>query len=130
MKTPKGALSPRQEDLMSFLWEKNEPMTAAEMAEALKDHWNHVTLFKCVQTLADEGTLKVVGIERTGKTYSRKLAPAMSKAHYFGKQLASHGLNENDLPEIIAAMIGVQEADENTKKEAVSAAIREAMCML
>ena len=50
MKTPKGTLSPRQEELMLFLWDKDVSLTATQMAEAMKEKgWNNVTLFKTVQ---------------------------------------------------------------------------------
>lgn len=37
MKTPKGTLSPRQEELMLFLWDKDVSLTATQMAEAMKE---------------------------------------------------------------------------------------------
>lgn len=36
MKTPKGTLSPRQEELMLFLWDKDVSLTATQMAEAME----------------------------------------------------------------------------------------------
>lgn len=52
MKTPKGTLSPRQEELMLFLWDKDVSLTATQMAEAMKEKgWNNVTLFKTVEKI-------------------------------------------------------------------------------
>lgn len=116
MKTQKGFLAPRQEELMLFLWEKNEPMTANQMAERLKEiGWNNVTLFKTVQALCDDGFLRIEGLEKTVKTYARKLAPSMSKAEYYGRLLAARGLTKEDLPQIIASVIGTEE--DTIKKE-------------
>lgn len=129
MKTQKGNLTPRQECLMNFLWKENQAMTSGEMADKLSvEGWNSVTLFKNVQMLVDEGFLKVDGVKKTGKTYARKLVPSISKVHYYGRLMAAHGLNEQDLPEIVAAMIGVHnEKDEEARKEDIRAAIKEGM---
>ena len=35
MRVKEGTLTPRQTELMEFLWEANEPMTANKMAEKL-----------------------------------------------------------------------------------------------
>jgi uncharacterized protein YjbJ (UPF0337 family) len=109
MKTPKGTLSPRQEELMLFLWDKAEPMTAHQMAGELKEKgWNNVTLFKTVQSLTEDNFLEVKGIEKTVKTYARKFAPSMAKTEYYGHLLASRGITKDDLPQIIASVIGTE----------------------
>ena len=80
MKTPKGTLSPRQEELMLFLWDKDVSLTATQMAEAMKEKgWNNVTLFKTVQALTENNFLEVKGLEKAVKTYARKLAPSMTR---------------------------------------------------
>ena len=49
-------LSTRQEKLMNWLWEYNNPLTSTEMAEKLEpEGWNRVTLLKAVQFLTDNG---------------------------------------------------------------------------
>lgn len=109
MKTPKGTLSPRQEELMLFLWDKDVSLTATQMAEELREKgWNNVTLFKTVQSLTEDNFLEVKGIEKTVKTYARKLAPSMTKTEYYGHLLASRGITKEDLPQIIASVIGTE----------------------
>ena len=83
MKTPKGTLSPRQEELMLFLWDKDVSLT-------------------------ENNFLEVKGLEKTVKTYARKLAPSMTKAEYYGHLLASRGITKEDLPQIIASVIGTE----------------------
>ena len=109
MKTPKGTLSPRQEELMLFLWDKDVSLTATQMAEAMKEKgWNNVTLFKTVQALTENNFLEVKGLEKAVKTYARKLAPSMTRAEYYGNLLASRGNTKEDLPQIIASVIGTE----------------------
>lgn len=109
MKTPKGTLSPRQEELMLFLWDKDVSLTATQMAEAMKEKgWNNVTLFKTVQALTENNFLEVKGLEKAVKTYARKLAPSMTRAEYYGNLLASRGIIKEDLPQIIASVIGTE----------------------
>ena len=109
MKTPKGTLSPRQEELMLFLWDKDVSLTATQMAEAMKEKgWDNVTLFKTVQALTENNFLEVKGLEKAVKTYARKLAPSMTRAEYYGNLLASRGITKEDLPQIIASVIGTE----------------------
>ena len=77
-------LNKREEELMNFLWAYNEPLTQNEMAERLEEQgWSSVTLFKTVQSLSSAGYLQVVGLEKSAKTYARKLIPAISKEEYY-----------------------------------------------
>jgi Fe2+ or Zn2+ uptake regulation protein len=117
MRVKEGTLTPRQTELMEFLWEANEPMTANKMAEKLAPAgWNNVTLFKTVQTLSTDGFLEVAGLEKTVKTYARKLAPTMTKAQYY----ASIVCNTPDIiPEIIIQKEGLKDADKTEQNVAV-----------
>jgi len=70
MKAKRGTLTPRQTELMEFLWSENKPMTSNTMAEKLAPAgWNSVTLFKTVQALTTDGFLEVTGLEKTVKTW-------------------------------------------------------------
>ena len=110
----KDYLTVRQEELMNFLWKVNEPLTANEMAERLaEDGWNNVTLFKTVQSLTTDGYLEVVGLEKTVKTYARKLAPSMSKDDYYASVL------------ITAALIGAKDKQAKEKNAEVIAKLEE-----
>lgn len=117
MRVKKGTLTPRQTELMEFLWDANEPMTANKMAEKLAPAgWNNVTLFKTVQALSTDGFLEVTGLEKTVKTYARKLAPTMTKAQYY----ASIVCNTPDIiPEIIIQKEGLKDADKTEQNAAV-----------
>lgn len=117
MRVKEGTLTPRQTELMEFLWEANEPMTANKMAEKLAPAgWNNVTLFKTVQALSTDGFLEVAGLEKTVKTYARKLAPTMTKAQYY----ASIVCNTPDIiPEIIIQKESLKDADKTEQNVAV-----------
>lgn len=117
MRVKEGTLTPRRTELMEFLWEANEPMTANKMAEKLAPAgWNNVTLFKTVQALSTDGFLEVAGLEKTVKTYARKLAPTMTKAQYY----ASIVCNTPDIiPEIIIQKKGLKDADKTEQNAAV-----------
>mgnify|MGYP000082988229 FL=1 len=94
---------------MLFLWDKDVSLTATQMAEAMKEKgWNNVTLFKTVQALTENNFLEVKGLEKAVKTYARKLAPSMTRAEYYGNLLASRGITKEDLPQIIASVIGTE----------------------
>lgn len=122
----KDYLTVRQEELMNFLWKADEAMTANEMAERLaEDGWNNVTLFKIVQSLTTDGYLEVVGLEKTVKTYARKLAPSMSKDDYYASVLKKRGITSSSIANITAALIGVKDTDTKERNAAVIAKLEE-----
>ena len=122
----KNALNKREEELMNILWEYNEPLTQNEMAERLEDSgWNSVTLFKTVQSLSSGGYLQVAGLEKTAKTYARKLIPAITKEEYYTSILMKNGLDSESLANITAAFIGVSKKSKKEKNTEVIAKLEE-----
>ena len=121
-----GVLNKREEELMNFLWAYNEPLTQNEMAERLEEQgWSSVTLFKTVQSLSSAGYLQVVGLEKSAKTYARKLIPAISKEEYYTSILMKNGLDSGSLANITAACIGVSKKSEKEKNTEVIAKLEE-----
>lgn len=119
-------LNKREEELMNFLWAYNEPLTQNEMAERLEEQgWSSVTLFKTVQSLSGAGYLQVVGLEKSAKTYARKLIPAISKEEYYTSILMKNGLDSGSLANITAAFIGVSKKSEKEKNTEVIAKLEE-----
>lgn len=119
-------LNKREEELMNFLWAYNEPLTQNEMAEKLEEQgWSSVTLFKTVQSLSGAGYLQVAGLEKSAKTYARKLIPAISKEEYYTSILMKNGLDSGSLANITAAFIGVSKKSEKEKNTEVIAKLEE-----
>ena len=119
-------LNKREEELMNFLWAYKEPLTQNEMAERLEEQgWSSVTLFKTVQSLSGAGYLQVAGLEKTAKTYARKLIPAISKEEYYTSILMKNGLDSGSLANITAAFIGVSKKSEKEKNTEVIAKLEE-----
>lgn len=101
-------LTVREEELLNILWEINEPLTTGEMAERLEmDGWNTATLFKTVRSLSDMGYLKITGLEKSVKTYSRKFVPALTKEEYYAGIMMKRGLGIRSIANITAAFLGV-----------------------
>lgn len=112
----KDALSVREEKLMNYLWKVHEPMTSSEMSEKLEpEGWNSVTLFKTIQSLADAGYLEVVGLEKSTKTYARKMMPSITKEEYYSKVLMQKGISSDSLADITAALLGVSKKKQKEK---------------
>lgn len=124
-------LSKREEELMNILWAFNEPLTQNEMAKRLEEQgWNNVTLYKTVQSLANAGYLKVVGLEKTTKSYARKLMPSMTKEEYYTSILMKNGIDSDSLANITAAFIGVSKKDKKEKNTEVIAKLEEIIARL
>lgn len=122
----RDGLTAREENLMNFLWEAGEPMTAGEMAEKLEaDGWNTVTLFKTVQNLTEEGYLNVTGLEKNKKSYARKLFPALTKEEYYAGIMMKHGIDSRSIADITAAFLGVTDKNSRERDEKVIAKLEE-----
>lgn len=121
-----GNLSTREEELLNILWAYNEPLTQNEMVDRLVSQgWNNVTLFKTVQSLAKAGYLKVVGLEKSVKTYARKFIPSLTKEEFYSELLIKKGMTSDSLPDITAALIGANKKENAEQKREVIAKLEE-----
>lgn len=127
----KDFLSAREEELMICLWEYDEALTTNEMSKRpqLQD-WKHVTLLKTVQSLTDAGYLKVAGLEKSVKTYARKLVPAITKEEYYSSILMNRGIGSDSLADITAALIGVSRKKKKQKNDEVIARLEDIIASL
>lgn len=127
----KDTLNKREEELMNYLWEINKPLTASEMAKQLEaEGWTNITLCRTVQSLSDNGYLEVAGLEKTVKTYARKLTPSLTKEEYYSSILMKRGINANSLADITAALIGVSRKNPREKDAEVIAKLEEVIASL
>lgn len=114
----KGHLTVRQEELLNYLWDVNEPLTASTVAERLEpEGWNSVTIYKAMQSLDTLGYLKIAGLEHRGKTYARKLVPAVTKEEYYVKMLQDVGITASDLPALCTALISNHDKSDAENRE-------------
>lgn len=127
----KDILNKREEELMNYLWEIKKPLTASEMAKQLENAgWTNITLCRTVQSLSDNGYLEVAGLEKTVKTYARKLMPSLTKEEYYSSVLMRRGINANSLADITAALIGVSRKNQREKDAEVIAKLEEVIASL
>lgn len=127
----KDILNKREEELMNYLWEINKPLTASEMAKQLEvEGWTNITLCRTVQSLSDNGYLVVAGLEKTVKTYARKLIPSLTKEEYYSSVLMNRGINANSLADLTAALIGVSRKNPREKDAEVIAKLEEVIASL
>ena len=127
----KDILNKREEQLMNYLWGVNKPLTASEMAKQLEaEGWTNITLCRTVQSLSDNGYLEVAGLEKTVKTYARKLTPSLTKEEYYSSILMNRGINANSLADITAALLGVSRKNPREKDAEVIAKLEEVIASL
>jgi len=127
----KDILNKREEELMNYLWEIKKPLTASEMAKQLEsDGWTNITLCRTMQSLSDNGYLDVAGLEKTTKTYARKLVPSLTKEEYYSSVLRNRGINENSLADLTAALIGVSRKNKSEKDAEVIAKLEEVIASI
>ena len=127
----KESLNKREEELMKYLWEIKKPMTTNEMAKQLQSEgWTNITLCRTVQSLTDQGYLEVAGLEKSAKTYARKLIPSLSKEEYYSSVLMNRGINANSLADLTAALIGASRKNPREKDAEVIAKLEEVIASL
>ena len=127
----KESLNKREEELMNYLWEIKKPMTTNEMAKQLQSEgWTNITLCRTVQSLTDQGYLEVAGLEKSAKTYARKLIPSLSKEEYYSSVLMNRGINANSLADLTAALIGARRKNPREKDAEVIAKLEEVIASL
>lgn len=83
-----------------------------------------------MQSLSDNGYLEVAGLEKTTKTYARKLVPSLTKEEYYSSVLRNRGINENSLADLTAALIGVSRKNPREKDAEVIAKLEEVIASL
>ncbi len=127
----KESLNKREEELMNYLWEIKKPMTTNEMAKQLQSEgWTNITLCRTVQSLTDQGYIEVAGLEKSAKTYARKLIPSLSKEEYYSSVLMNRGINANSLADLTAALIGASRKNPREKDAEVIAKLEEVIASL
>lgn len=116
----KNELNDREEALLNFLWKANIPLTLNEMIEQLgEDGWNQVTLYKTVQSLSKKGFLEVVGMEKSVKTYARKLFPTKTKGEYYSELLVENQVGMDCIVDVTSALIGASNLSPEKRDEKI-----------
>lgn len=129
--TKKDILNKREEELMNLLWGIKKPLTTSEMAKQLESEgWTNITLCRTVQSLSDDGYLEVAGLEKTVKTYARRLTPSLTKEEYYSSVLINRGINENSLADLTAALIGASRKTQGEKDAQVIAKLEEVIASI
>ena len=113
-----GLLSPREEQLMDYLWEQDEAQSTDRIQAGLEDKgWNKVTLYRILQGLIDKGYIRISGLERNNTQYLRLMEPAISKEDYTAGILADRGIGVSSIPNLVMAILGTDGNRKRSQKE-------------
>ena len=84
----------REEELMNFLWEYGEPLTANDMILNCKDHsWSDNYIRVMLRALEKKGAIELCGLEATRTQYARKFKPAISKEEFYLQYVVGAGVD-------------------------------------
>ena len=85
-------------------WDSKEPAIASQIVSDLiptqNCTWKPRSVFTILKSLSEKDLIHDVGYVRTGKTYSRKFAPKVSRAEYLAMQVMNE-LPDQELPEFL-----------------------------
>ena len=77
-------LTRREEELMDFLWEYDQPITSNNILESYDtSYWSESYLYVMLRSLEKKGLLKQIEPLKYDAQYSRQFACAMSKEEYY-----------------------------------------------
>lgn len=86
----------REEELMNFLWDYGEALTANDMICKCKDHsWSDNYIRVMLRALEKKGAIELCGLEATRTQYARKFKPAISKEDFYLQYVAGAGIDIN-----------------------------------
>ncbi len=101
---PKLILTKREDELMNFLWEMNQPLTVEEMIEKAGDHsWNETYLRTMLRSLENKKAVECCGFVLRTKLYARQFKPAISKEEFYMQLAMDRGADEETLFHVAAA---------------------------
>jgi len=77
------SLSKSEYEVLSLLWAQEKGLTAVEINELSPDKsWKDVSIHLIINSMLDKGAIKVNGMVRSGRTYSRLFEAAVSPEEY------------------------------------------------
>lgn len=101
----------REEELMNFLWEYGEPMTANDMIKHCDNHsWSDNYVRVMLRALEKKGAIELCGLEATRTQYARKFRPAISKEEFYLQYVAGAGLDTNAFAKAAVSMAAKSDA--------------------
>ena len=113
-------MNKREEKLMNYLWESDEPRTVTEIEQMFSgEKLSRATVFKAVQSLTEKGLIRVGGVERTAKTYARRVEPAVTREEYAAILLSEKGIDKGSLKNLVLAMLGAADGEEDSDERVI-----------
>ena len=105
-KKKKFVLTPNEEFLMGVFWNSDQPLTSVELAELCKlQKWKLEHIINMIRFLEDKGMLEACGLVHYSRKYARSFRPTLSREEYAAKLALSAGIDEENLGNVIIAMI-------------------------
>jgi BlaI family penicillinase repressor len=113
------SVSKSEYEILTLLWANEQGLTAVEINEIAEDKsWKPTSIHLIINSMMDKGVVKVDGMVRSGRTYSRIFKPALSPEEYSMmqiKQNASFSKDKNALiSNLCAALIDQEEVSMET----------------
>lgn len=97
-------LSDGERKLMEILWKNGGALTSNELfLLAGDDSWSENHIFKLLRKLEKDEFLKVCGVTRAGRRYTRQFIPCISKEEYVSNLLELEAVSPSTLARIALA---------------------------
>lgn len=94
-------LTKSEKQVMEAFWQVGQPLSHGDLLLACAQRsWKDKSCFMLINRLLTKGLLKTVGYKRSGKTYARTFAPAMSRVEYWAEIVKEENMSSSQLMEL------------------------------
>ena len=110
-------LTRREEELMDFLWEYDQPITSNNILESYEtSYWSESYLYVMLRSLEKKGLLKQIEPVKYGAQYSRQFACGMTKEEYYVALAAGKSNMDKNLFAELAVDMALRENKAHSKE--------------
>lgn len=94
-------LTKSEKQVMEAFWQVGQPLSHGDLLLACAQRsWKDKSCFVLINGLLTKGLIKAVGYKRSGKTYARTFAPAMSRVEYWAEIVKEENMSSSQLMEL------------------------------
>lgn len=113
-------LSSKEEEVMKALWNTEEELSAAEIADRIPDRsWPAASVHSILRSLEKKNAIKIAAITKIGKSYGRLFRPTLSANEYATMQFKRYYQDcKQDCFSMISSLLG---NTSNNKEEVIGA---------
>lgn len=107
-------LTKNEIEVMDVFWEADKPLSRGDLLKlSVEKSWKSNSVHILLNSLLKKGTLREAGFVRSGKTYGRTFAAAVTCEEYYASVIGTATKTRPSAPALFAAMLNQMELSED-----------------